>query len=288
MATSDIASLSPFDLRGLQETLGRVNHQPVSVYSYTNKRFTVNYRAPIEQVRRLLPAALEPDEIHDTGFGMFGMCACDFWVNRLGWLPIPRIRNNDMLFRVSARVRKGGSTHRAFYTIGSNSSSRLLGFLGQRFSHFRKRISDFDRVDDGSKYSLECKAPDPLARGQLCADMTSVSKERPESTIFSDIRDATEFVFNLDGSCGYSFAKDKLSFQRIDYPEWNMYFCHGCTYNFPLMAYLLESLEVDAVFDSVLFMQNTRQTWRSSWLYPNNATEPGVERERAVTPELKS
>jgi len=271
MATAETTSITPFDLRALQENLGRVNHQPVSVHSFTNKRFTVNFRAPIDQVRKLLPPTIEPDEINDTGYGMFGMCACDFWVNRLGWLPIPRIRNNDMLFRVSARVRKGGSTYRAFYTIGSNSSSRLLGFLGQRFSHFRKRISDFHRVDNGSEYSLKCIDADPLAQGQLCANMNSVSKTCPASTVFSDIQDATEFVFNLDGSCGYNFAKVKLSFQSIDYPEWDMYFCHGCTYRFPLLEHLVESLKIDAVCDSVLFMQSTRQTWCSSWLYPTNA-----------------
>ncbi len=179
MATAQSPPLSSTDLRVLQDNMGRVYHQPVGVHSFTNKRFTVNYRAPIDQVRKLLPPSIEPDEIRDTGMGMFGMCACDFWVTRLGWLPIPRIRNNDMLFRVSARVRKGGSTRRAFYTIGSNSSSRLLGFLGQRFSHFRKRVSNFNRIDNESEYALECIDADPLAQGKLRADLSSVSKVRP-------------------------------------------------------------------------------------------------------------
>jgi hypothetical protein len=47
--------------------MGRVNHQPVSIHSFTNKRFTVNFRAPINQVQKLLPAAIEPDEINETG-----------------------------------------------------------------------------------------------------------------------------------------------------------------------------------------------------------------------------
>lgn len=269
MATAEIASVSPFDLRSLQDKLGRVNHQPVSVRSFTNKRFTVNFRAPLDQIRKLLPAAIEPDEIRDTGFGMFGMCACDFWVNRFGWIPVPSIRNNDMLFRVSARVRKGDATYRAFYTIGSNSSSRVLGFLGQRFSHFRKRISGFERVDNATEYALSCIDADPLAQGRLSAEMGSLSKTRPDSTIFTDIQDATEFVFNLDGSCGYDFAKDRLSFQRIDYPEWDMSFCHNCVYDFPLVQHIIDSAGIDAEFDSVLFMESTRQTWCSSWLYRN-------------------
>lgn len=259
----------PSSLRAFQDRMGRVNHQPVSVHSYTNKRFTVNFRVPLDQIRRLLPPGIEPDEIRDTGYGMFGMCACDFWVSRLGWIPIPKTRNNDMLCRVSAKIRKGRETYRAFYTIGSNSSSRMLGFLGQRFSHFRKRISDFERIDDGEIYSLRCIDDDPLARGVLRAEISSLSKSSPEGTIFQDIQDATDFVFNLDGSCGYDFAQGKLSFQKIDYPEWDMYFCHRCEYQFPLLDHLIETFEIDATLDSILFMQNTRQTWGSSWLYRN-------------------
>jgi hypothetical protein len=270
MAATHTDAASPTDLRTLQDSLGRVNHQPVSVHSFTNKRFTVNYRAPLDEVRKLLPAAIEPDEIGESGWGMFGMCACDFWVTRLGWLPLPPVRNNDMLLRVSARVRKQGSTQRAFYTIGSYSSSRLLGFLGQHFSHFRKRISSFSRIDDDTEYALECLDSDPLARGRLHAKMQSISKTCPASTLFPDIQAATDFVFNLDGSCGYHFAKDKLSFQRIDYPAWDMYFCHDYSYRFPLLDHLLQTMQIDATFDSVLFMQNTRQTWGSSWLYRNN------------------
>lgn len=66
-----------------------------------------------------MPPGIEPDEIPGTGLGMFGMCACDFWVTRFGWIPVPKIQNNDMLLRVSARVVKNGFEQRAFYTIAS-------------------------------------------------------------------------------------------------------------------------------------------------------------------------
>lgn len=259
------------DLANLQQRMGRVGNQPVSVHSYTNKRFTVNYRAPLDQVRRLLPPGIEPDEIPGTGMGMFGMCACDFWVTRFGWVPVPRIQNNDMLLRVSARIRKQGVEQRAFYTIASNSSSPLLGFLGVRFSHFRKRVSSFSRVDDGKIYQLQCTDDDPLARGKLLAQLDSISKVKPDSSIFNGIRDATDFVFNLDGSCGYSFERNMLSFQKIDYPEWDMYFCHDAEYDFPLLNHLVDSFEIDAELDCILFMCDTPQTWCSSWLYRENA-----------------
>lgn len=271
MATIDVPPPTAIELQALQRRMGRVYHQPVSVRSFTNKRFTVNYRAPLEHVSRLLPKGIEPDEVPGTGMGMFGMCACDFWVTRFGWLPVPRIRNNDMLMRVSARIRKHGVDQRAFYTVSSNSSSPFLGFLGTHFSHFRKRVSAFSRTDDGRTYQLRCVDNDPLARGQLSADMSSISKDRPDSSVFTDIQAATDFVFNLDGSCGYNFDRKMLSFQKIDYPEWDMSFCHQATYEFPLLTHLIELFKIDAEFDCILFMQNTPQTWWSSWLYAESA-----------------
>ena len=47
MATIEIPR-ETLRLAELQQRMGRVNHQPVSVHSFTNKRFTVNYRAPLE------------------------------------------------------------------------------------------------------------------------------------------------------------------------------------------------------------------------------------------------
>jgi hypothetical protein len=269
MSVAVTPSAGPSDTRALHERMGCVYHQPVRVRSFTNKRFTVNFRVPLGQLRRVVPEAVQLDEIRDTGLGMLSMCACDFWVSRLGWLPIPPVRNNDMLCRVSAKVRKGGTVYRAYYTLRSDSSSKFLGFFGRRFSHFRKQVSPFVRVDDGVRYRLECRAADPLCRGRIDAAMASVTKERPDSTVFADVEEAKRFVFDLDGSCGYSYERDCLSFQRIDYPPWDLYFCHEYSYEFPLIDYLCESFGLAAELDCVLFMQKTRQTWGASWLYRN-------------------
>jgi hypothetical protein len=269
MSTALESGVQPLDIRALHERMGRVYHQPVRVYSFTNKRFTVNFRVPLEQLRRIVPPAVQLDEVRDTGLGVLSMCACDFWVGRLGWLSIPPVRNNDMLCRVSAKVSKGNKIYRAYYTLRSDSSSRFLGFFGKRFSHFRKQVSPFVRVDDGTRYSLECEAADPLCRGKLQAAMASVSREKPDTTVFANIEEAKQFVFDLDGSCGYDFRSDRLSFQKIDYPPWDMYFCHEYHYEFPLIDYLCERFELRAELDCVLFMQNTKQTWGSSWLYRN-------------------
>jgi len=262
------------DVAALHNRMGKVNSQPISVSSYTNKRFTVNYRVPLDELRRIMPDAVEVEEIRDTGFGMISMCACDFKVVKLGALPVIPIRNNDMLCRVSAKVRKGEQTYRAYYTLHSESSSRFLGLTGGHFSHFRKKRSDFRREDNDQCYSLECLSVDPLYRGSFKGMMGSIFKDKPTTTIFVDVQEATDFVFKLDGSCGYDFGRDMLSFQRIIYPAWDISFCHDSTFRFPLLDHLFSTYDLHAALDCVLYMHDVPQTWGSAWLYRNTSV-PG-------------
>jgi hypothetical protein len=118
-------------------------------------------------------------------------------------------------------------------------------------------------------YFLECHAADPLCRGQLKAVTASVTKQKPAATVFAGIEEAKQFVFDLDGSCGYDYRRDMLSFQKVDYPPWDMYFCHEYSYSFALIDYLSEMFGLRVELDCVLFMQNMKQTWRASWLYRN-------------------
>ncbi len=57
------SSAAPMDIRALHRRMGSVYHQPVRVRSFTNKRFTVNFRVPLEQLRRVVPGPIELDEI---------------------------------------------------------------------------------------------------------------------------------------------------------------------------------------------------------------------------------
>lgn len=253
--------------RSLQERLGRVYHQPIDVESFTNKRITVNYRVPLDQLEQLLPEYVSPEEIRDTGDGMLSMCACDFSVTKLGPVPVPRIHTNEMLCRISVTVPKHGEHKRAYYTLRSDTSSRFLGFCGGHFSHFRKASSSFDRTDNGDTYELRCEADDDLCDGALVASLDSVDDETPDSTVFRDVTEATEFVLELDGSCGYHFAKNKLSFQDIAYPDWDVSFCHEFTLDSSLIDHLTEVYDLDLTFDCALYMADVEQTWNRSWLY---------------------
>ena len=266
--------------RSLQERLGRVYHQPIDVESWTNKRITVNYRVPLNQLNQLLPDYIDAEEIRDTGEGMLSMCACDFSVTKFGPLPVPEVHTNEMLCRISVTIPKDGEQRRAYYTLRSDTSSRLLGLCGSHFSHFRKATSSFDRVDDGETYELQCRADDTLCNARLTASLDSVTDDPPETTAFDDVSEATDFVLELDGSCGYNFAKDKLSFQDIEYPDWDVSFCHEFTLDSTLIDYLVDAYDLDLTFDCSLYMADVDQTWKRAWMYDSAGSGTTTSRGR--------
>jgi hypothetical protein len=214
---------------------------------------------------------------------MIGMCACDFWVPRIGPVRIPAVRNNDMLCRVSTTLRQGGKHLRAFYTVHSVSSSALLGFLGRRFSHFRKARTRFERQDDGAVYALESRSDLPLSCGRLEARMESISYVAPERSLFESSEEARDFLFQLDGSCGYQWETERLSFQPIEYPEWDISFCHAIEYRFPLVDALVKEFDLHLEYDSTVYMHDTPQVWCATRLYDearNDLWRPTEKREK--------
>ena len=251
------SSTIAMDIRALHERMGRVYHQPVRVHSFTNKRFTVNFRVPLEQLRRIVPDPIELDEISDTGLGMLSMCACDFWVGRLGLLPIPPVRNNDMLCRVSTKVRKAGSGLPRLLHAPVGLVVAVPGILRSRFSHFRKQVSPIRARRRRGPYSLECRPPTRSAGASSRRSWRRSPRRGPPRPSSPTWTQAKQFVFDLDGSCGYSYERGMLSFQKIDYPPWDMYFCHEYRYDFPLMDYVYATFGLEAEFDCVLFMRDT-------------------------------
>ena len=215
---------------------------------------------------------------------MIGMCACDFWVPRIGPVRIPTVRNNDMLCRISVLMKQGGKRLRAFYTVHSVSSSRLLGFLGRRFSHFRKARTQFRRTDEHDVYALESRSTEPLSCGRLSASMSSISYAAPDGSLFPTSEAARDFLFQLDGSCGYQWKTARLSFQPIEYPEWDISFCHRIEYDFPLITALAARFDLRLEYDSTVYMHDTPQVWCATRLYDEARSDLWRPRVRTASP----
>ncbi len=61
MSVTMETGVRPMDIRAMHNRMGRVYHQPVRVQSFTNKRFRVNFRVPLDQLSRIVPDAIQLD-----------------------------------------------------------------------------------------------------------------------------------------------------------------------------------------------------------------------------------
>ena len=78
---------------------------------------------------------------------------------------------------------------------------------------------------------------------------------------------ARDFLFQLDGSCGFQWETGRLSFQPIEYPEWDISFCHAIDFDFPLIDALAERFDLHLETDSTVYMHDTPQVWCATRLY---------------------
>jgi hypothetical protein len=97
--------------------------------------------------------------------------------------------------------------------------------------------------------------------------MGSIAYAAPEGSLFADSFAARDFLFQLDGSCGFQWDTGRLSFQPIEYPEWDISFCHEIDFRFPLIDALAERFDLHLETDSTVYMHDTPQVWCATRLY---------------------
>lgn len=269
------------NIRKFLQRMGGVHRQPLSIGAETQYRFIVNFRAAADDLQQLLPSTLQVDRIDDSHEGLISVCVCDFLITHVGGMPIPLISGNEILCRIGVKFWSKGRHYRAFYPIRSDSSSPLVAYSANRFSHYRKQLSNIRLEDLHTHYQAKCVSVDGLGNGELQADMRSISTIVPASSIFSSRTDAADFILKLDGSCGWHFDRRQLVFQPIIYPEWKACFCHDSHFHFVFLEHVLDLYQIDAVFDSVLFLEDIRQVLKRSHYLDLDA--PPVLKSRSET-----
>ena len=270
------------NIRKFLQRMGGVHRQPLPIGAETQFRFMINFRAPAEDIQQLLPESLQVDTIADGHEGLISMCVCDFLITHLAGIPIPTVPGNEILCRIGVKFWNAGKPYRAFYPIRSDSSSPLVAYSASRFSHYRKQLSQIKLEDLHTEFRAVCTSPDGLGNGQLLADMRSISTMVPESSIFNSSDKAADFILKLDGSCGWDFDQGKLVFQPIRYPEWKASFCHDVQFHSVFLEHVLDLYQIEAVFDSVLFLEDIRQTLQRSFYLKTD--KPPTRKNEAVLP----
>lgn len=239
-----------------------------------NKCLTVNFRAPAAALQALLPGCLTAEEIRDSGMGMLSVCGWDYWITRLGFLPLPEIHCKALSFRIAVTFRRSAGIIRAFYPLRTMTTVPIGKWPNGRE---RRDVPQLDLEDSGEFYGLSRQSRDPLQRDYLEGDMKTVSKAGAAGSIFHDINEAARFILAHEGSCAYDAGKKQLLFQPIIYPPWEICFCHEFQHRFPWLQHLCADAGIQIIADSALFSEEAVQVWKKNrFLAPAALTRPAL------------
>ncbi|HSC86718.1 MAG TPA: DUF2071 domain-containing protein [Polyangiaceae bacterium] len=215
-------------------------------------RFLVTYRAPADELRRLVPAPLELDE--RAGLGFLSVCALRLeGLAPLGWPRAWAFDTPEFLIRLSVTYR-GEPT---FFTLASWVASRRLAWLSAHFSHYRPAWADFTEQAHGRRRELRARADDgSLAEldAEFSADDAQVGW--PSGSVFSDVADAEAFLLGMAGSVDVT-SSGAVRFQPITRTPWRARPVHVHTARFDF----IDRLAVGAELDHALGMSDIEQRW---------------------------
>lgn len=246
-----------------------------------NKYLAVNFRAPATALQTLLPDCLTAEEIRDSGMGMISVCGWDYWITRLGFLPLPEIHCKELSFRIAVTFRHDGRLIRAFYPLRTFTTAPFRKWPGER-EHREMPLLELE--DSGEFYGLSGQSRDPLQRDYLEGDMKTVRKAGFAGSLFRDINEAGHFVMTNEGSCAYHAGKAQLLFQPIIYSPWEICYCHEFQYRFPSLQRLSVLSGIEMTTDSALFAEEAEQVWKKSrFLAPPPVRRPAKLETAAVS-----
>ena len=93
------------------------------------------------------------------------------------------------------------------------------------------------------------------------------STEKFSGSIFNNTVNAARFVIEVDGYCGFDYARKRLHYQSVECPKWDSQFGQIIKAEFPLLDYLFDLYQIDAALDSAaycsLYHQQRAQTRRA-------------------------
>jgi hypothetical protein len=210
----------------------------------------VQYRVPLEQLKRILPPGLAPDEIGRSGSGLISVLVSNATALRLGPLRVPGLHACALVTRAAVRAVWEGEERRADWVMLAESSSRSLGRLSTP--------TRFTVDEDGDSWSLRCTARDPLGEGWFTARTSAIDKETPAGSLFSSAREADELGLETQGVCDYDLDKGRVTFRPVESIARDVSFCHDFECEFALVRHLTDDLGLAVELDCAVHVRDVR------------------------------
>jgi hypothetical protein len=239
-------------------TLDRGGRQWLPVTAHIRERYLVTYRAPAENVARVVPAPLTVDQHGGCGF----VSVCSLEIDDMGVAGTPswlRFGNREMLYRVGVRV----SGQPSFFTLRSDVSSRALARLGAWFSHYRPRLGQLGCDHDGGRFHLTCRSRDGAADAELEVPAPAGDEAAPRASLFADAAEAARFLLGMRISADVR-PGGRVRVQEIDHDPWRARFTTPVRRRFDFVDALARAIGAPLVYDHTLAMRDLRQTWRAA------------------------
>ena len=235
--------------------------QWLPVSAHIRERYLVTFRAPAQQVARLVPAPLELDT--RAGHGFVSVCVLD--MDAMGLAGTPRWlrwRNLELLYRVGVRVSGAPS----FITLRSDVSARVLALLGRPFSHYRPHLAHITRAPQADRFDLTCRTRVGLADARFVAAAAPSSGATGVDSLFVNADDAAAFMLGMRFSADVR-PDGRVRVQDIDHDPWGARFVFPAQRHFAFIDTLARDIGAPLIYDHTLVMSDLVQTWRAArWL----------------------
>lgn len=183
------------------------NH-PFAVDAFFKTSLVLSFAAPKEQVRRLIPACLEPDAFQDKwGFIAVAMVQ----TKDLRPKGIPKAFGNDFFligYRVFVRfINSKGKRLRGLFILKSETDKKQMQFFGNIFTHYNYSNTDIKQINQGNIIRISSEKSD---LDILVNKEESDNVDLPDGSPFANRKEARRFAGPLPFTFTYNPAEREV------------------------------------------------------------------------------
>lgn len=176
------------------------NH-PFAVEAFFDSSLVLTFATPKEQLKNFIPECLELDTFQDKwAFLAVAMVQ----TKDLRPKGFPKFLGNDFFligYRIFVRyTNKSGKRLRGLYIIKSETDKKKMEFLGNLFTHYSYTTTDIQQSINGNFRTIKSDH----SKFQITIEQTDNETQIPESSPFSDWKDARKFAGPLPHTFTYN------------------------------------------------------------------------------------
>lgn len=233
----------------------KTGSQFFSIHGRIKYRFLINYRISPALLSQFDLGPLKFD--FHRGEAFLSVCVLRLQL-RPGFSPLAFPWSTEILYRLAV---KKPDEERAFLSLLSLNSNRVIAALGSRFAPFRFRHEPMDLQEDGQLVQSGISRGassfvEIRSRGHHLQGSLAALPGAPAGSMFDSPGEAQRFFLELEG--GVSRRGLDLYEQRIDRSGWGAEFCE-CQFESALIDSWTRRGDLE--YDSSLVMSELEQTW---------------------------